>query len=249
MKEKKTIIKKIFNFNNLEIKDIIESTKAIPRYDYKIKTYVDGFEDTGFIRGDKITFKLNITRKNIEDKYMGVQHSKCFPGLFKEFIYIVIDNNNNLIKQNKIFINKKDNEYKFQIYLRNIGILPLKILLISGTFFSPNVDINCQLKCFEKSPIREEMIQKIQNKNKKEKIGPSLIKRIFVNYQNDSDDDEEEEDEKEEKNKDKDKNKDKNKKKYKEDIKGENYFNNHNNNEIINNIEINNEIENIENEE
>ena len=243
---KKTIIQKIFNFNNSEISDIIESTKAIPRYEYKINTYVDGFEDTGFIKGDKITFKLNINRKNIEDKYIGVQHSKCFPGLFKEFIYVVVDNNNNLIRQNKIFINKKENEYKFQINLGSIGILPIKIILIPGTFFASNVAINCQLKCYERSQIREELIQKIENRNKKEKIEPSLVKKIFLNYQNESDDDdEEEEDEEEEKNK--ENNKEKIRKTYKEDINGKNYINNQNNKDIINNIEIDNEIETIEN--
>ena len=244
---KKTIMQKIFNFNNSEINDIIESTKAIPRYDYKVNSYVDGFEDTGFIKGDKITIKLNITRKNIEDKYMGVQHSKCFPGLFKEFIYIVVENNNNLIRQNKIIINKKENEYKFQINIGFIGILPLKIILIPGTFFSSNVAINCQLKCYERSQIREEMIQKIENNNKKEKMEPSLVKRIFSHYQNESDEDDDEEEEVEEEEKNKEKNKVKKKEKENNNVKVEDYFDNQNNNEIINNIEINNEIDNIEN--
>ena len=51
--EKEDILKNILDLKNSEIKDIIEATKAIPRYEYKIKPYVEGFEDTGFIKGDK----------------------------------------------------------------------------------------------------------------------------------------------------------------------------------------------------
>ena len=104
---KKTIMQKIFNFNDSEIKDIIESTKCIPQYEYKVISYVEGYEDTGFLRGDKVTFKLSITRKNKEDKKMGVQHSKCYPELFREFIYILVSNNNNLMRLDKIFIDQK----------------------------------------------------------------------------------------------------------------------------------------------
>jgi len=230
---KKVFMKKIFNFNNSEIKDIIESTKGIPLYEYKIKTYVEGFEDTGFLKGDKVTFKLDIIRKNNEKQIYGVLHSKCFPGLFKEFIYIIVTNNKNLMKQDKIFINKKENEYKFNIILGSAGILPIKIMLVPGTFFLPNTIINCELKCFERSEKREEMIKIIDEKNKKEKMGPSFIQRMFFNNYESSDDEEEDEDD------DKDKNK-----------KGEIKFNNQDieNNDIINNVEVNNEIENIENE-
>ena len=221
---KKTIMEKVFNFNKLEIKDILESTKAIPRYEYKIKTYVDGYEDTGFLKGDKVTFKIDIIRKNEEDKKMGVQHSKYFPGLFNEYIYILVSNNKNLIRLDKILIDKKNNEYKFGIYMASAGMIPIKILLMSATSFQNNGVIDCKIKVFEKSEKREEMIKSIESKNK-EKIKPSFIQRYFFNYQ-DSSDDEEEEDE----------NKENNKKKEIED------------NENINNIEINKDIENIENE-
>ena len=221
---KKTVMEKVFNFNKSEIKDILESTKAIPRYEYKIKTYVDGYEDTGFLKGDKVTFKIDIIRKNEEDKKMGVQHSKCFPGLFNEYIYILVSNNKNIIRLDKILIDKKNNEYKFGIYMASVGVIPIRMLLMSATSFQNNGVIDCKMKIFERSQKREEMIKIIESKNK-EKIKPSFIQRYFFNYQ-DSSDEEEEEDEEKEKNK-------------KEEI--EDYDN-------INNIEINKEKENIENE-
>lgn len=221
---KKTVMEKVFNFNKSEIKDILESTKAIPRYEYKIKTYVDGYEDTGFLKGDKVTFKIDIIRKNEEDKKMGVQHSKCFPGLFNEYIYILVSNNKNIIRLDKILIDKKNNEYKFGIYMASVGVIPIRMLLMSATSFQNNGVIDCKMKIFERSQKREEMIKIIESKNK-EKIKPSFIQRYFFNYQ-DSSDEEEEEDEEKEKNK-------------KEEI--EDYDN-------INNIEVNKEIENIENE-
>ena len=225
---KKTFIKKIFNFNDSETKDIIESTKNIPQYEFKIKAYVDGFDDTEFVVGDKVTFKLDITRKNEENKRIGVQHSKYFPGLFKEFLYILVFNNKNLIKLDKIFINKKENEYKFTINLGAVGIIPIKMVLMSGGFFMPNGIIQCQVKCIERSVKREELIKNIEDKNEKEKFEPSFIQKMFFNYQDSSDDDEEEEDNKiyqanDNKEEEKEINKD---------------------NQIINNIEINNEIEN-----
>ena len=177
--DKKAFIKNIFNFNNTEIKDIIESTKSIPQYECKIKSYVEGFENTGFLKGDKVTFKLNITRKNKEDKKMGVQHSKCYPELFSEFLYIFVSNNNNLIRLDKIFIDKKESEYEFKITIGTIGILPIQIMVIPATIFHPNIVINCELKCFEKSEKREEMIKIIEDKSKKEKIEPSFIKKLF----------------------------------------------------------------------
>ena len=248
--EKKEFIKKMFNFTESEIKDIIESTKSIPHYECKIKSFVDGYENTGFLKGDRVTFKLDITRKNEEDKKMGVQHSKCYPELFSEFLYILISTKNNLIKFDKIFIDKKQSEYEFFINIGYAGILPLQIMVIPATVFQPNIVINCELKCFERSQKREEMIKIIEDKNKNEKYEPSLIQRLFLNYHNlsdDDDDDEEEEDDGDEKNK----NKDKTKKNIKSKLNEENINDNIediDNNNIINNIEINNEIENNENE-
>jgi hypothetical protein len=222
---KKTVMEKVFNFNKSEIKDILESTKAIPRYEYKIKTYVDGYEDTGFLKGDKVTFKIDIIRKNEEDKKMGVQHSKYFPGLFNEYIYILVSNNKNIIRLDKVLIDQKNNEYKFGIYMASAGMIPIKILLMSATSFQNNGVIDCKIKVFEKSEKREEMIKSIESKDK-EKIKPSFIQRYFFNYQDSSDDEEEEADENKEKSK-------------KEEIED---------NENINNIEVNKDIENNENE-
>ena len=192
---KKTIMQKIFNFNNSEIKDIIESTKATPRYEYKIKSYVEGFEDTGFLKGDKLTIKINIIRKNKDEKnIIGVQHSKSFPGLFREFIYISVFNNKNLMRLEKVFIEKKESEYEFKIHLGSVGILPIKIIMTPGAYYSPNTVINCQIKCFEKSKKREELLENLEKINKNEKIGPTLIQRIFYGVENASDDEEEDDD-------------------------------------------------------
>ena len=230
---KKTIMNNIFNFTNNEIKDIIESTKTIPRYEYKIKSYVNGFEDTGFLKGDKLTIKLDIKRKNNEEKnIIGVQHTKFFPGLFREFIYLSVFNKENLMRLDKIFIDKKESEYEFQIHLGAVGVLPIKIILTPGTSYCPNAVIDCKIKCFEKSTKREEILKNIEKINKNEKMGPSLVQRIIYGVENNSDD--EEEDEEENSNKDK-KVSDEN------EIKSES---NINNNETINNVEINN----IENE-
>ena len=226
-------MKNIFNFSDSEIQDIIESTKGIPQYEYKIKTYVDGFEGTGFLKGDKITFKLDIIRKNNENKNFGVLHSKCFPGLFKEFIYIMVINNKNIIRQEKIFIKKKENEFKFVINLGSVGIVKIKIMLMPGAYFVPNTVINCELKCFERSEKREEMLKNIEEKSKNEKMQPSLIQRLFHNYHDLSDDEDEEDDD------------DNNKKEQKSNIhESENNSQDIENNEIINNVEVNNEIEN-----
>ena len=177
--EKLDIIKNVFDFKNSEINDIIEASKVMPRYDYKVKTYVEGFEDTGFIKGDKVTFKIDITRKNKEDKKLGILHSKCFPGIFNEILYAVTFNGKKLLKMDKIKIDKKENEYKFTILINTIGIIPIKIILISGNFFINNDIINCQINALERSEKRDEMMKNIENITKKEKITKNFIQKMF----------------------------------------------------------------------
>ena len=191
--EKQDIIKNIFEFNKTEIKDIIEASNAIPRYEYKIKSYVEGFEDTGFIKGDKVTFKLDITRKYREDKKFGILHSNCFPGIFKEFIYIVVFNGKEVLKMDKIYIDKKENEYYFHIFLGLVGTIPIKILVIPGNYYLYNDVINCEIKCEDKSGKREEMIKNIDNANKNEKIEKSYAQQIISSIYGVEDEDEEEE--------------------------------------------------------
>ena len=191
--EKQDIIKNIFEFNKTEIKDIIEASNAIPRYEYKIKSYVEGFEDTGFIKGDKVTFKLDITRKYREDKKFGILHSNCFPGIFKEFIYIVVFNGKEVLKMDKIYIDKKENEYYFHIFLGLVGTIPIKILVIPGNYYLYNDVINCEIKCEDKSEKREEMIKNIENANKNEKIEKSYAQQIISSIYGVEDEDEEEE--------------------------------------------------------
>ena len=227
--EKEDILKNIFEFKNSEIKDIIEASKAIPRYEYKVKSYVEGFEDTGFLRGDKVTFKIDITRKNKEDKKFGFLHSKNYPGIFNEFIYIVIFNGNNVIKMDKLNINKKDNEYKFNIVLGHLGVIPFKIFLISGTFLLFNDVIECEINCEEKNEKRNEMMNNIEKITKHEKIGKSFVQEIISSfYRFDEDEDEEEESEDNEANDNKEANK-----------------NNEENNGNINSNAINNEANQI----
>ena len=198
--EKEDILKNIINFKNSEIKDIIEASKAIPRYEYKVNSYVEGFEDTGFIKGDKVTFNIDITRKYSEDKKFGILHSKYFPGIFDEFLYIIIFNGNNLIKMDKIFINKKENNYKFHILLNTLGNIPIKIVIINGTFLLFNDVINCQIKCEERSEKRDEMMKNIESITKHEKIEKSLFQKIISDFYGLGDNDEEEESEDEEAN-------------------------------------------------
>ena len=191
--EKQDIIKNIFDFKKSEIKDIIQASKAMPRYEYKIKSYVEGFEDTGFVKGDKVTFKLDITRKNKEDKKFGILHSNCFPGIFEEFLYIIVFNGNNILKMDKVYINKKENEYYFHIMIGLVGIIPIKILVIPGNYYLYNDVINCEIKGENKSEKREEMIKNIEIANKNEKIEKSYAQQIISSFYGVQDDDEEEE--------------------------------------------------------
>ena len=193
--EKEDIIKNIFDFKKSQIKDITEASKGIPRYEYKIKSYVEGFEDTGFIKGDRITFKLDITRKIEDDKKYGLMHSNCFPGIFDEFIHIIIFNGNNLLKMDKIYINKKENEYFFHIFMNTTGIISIKILIIPGTHYLNNDVINCEIKCEERSEKREEMLKKIEDVTKNEKIEKSYFQEIMSSIYGGEDEDEEEENE------------------------------------------------------
>ena len=191
--EKQDIIKNIFEFKKSEIIDIIEASKAIPRYEYKVKSYVEGFEDTGFIKGDKVTFKLDIIRKHNEDKKLGILHSNCFPGIFEEFIYIIVFNGNDILKMDKIYINKKENEYYFHIFIGLVGTIPIKILVVPGNYYLCDDVINCEIKSEDKSEKREEMIKIIENANKNEKIAKSYAQQIISSIYGVGDDDEEEE--------------------------------------------------------
>ena len=205
--EKEDILKTIFEFKNSQIKDIVEATKAIPRYEYKMNTYVEGFEDTGFIKGDKITFKIDIKRLNGIDKIFGMQHSKCFPEFFNEFIYAFIYNGNSLMKLDKIFIKGNNTEYKFNITMACVGIIPIKIILVQGAFFMPHGVINCQIKCEEKSEKRDEMMKKLDNITKEEKIEKSFVQNLLESFIGVQDDDEEESEDDEVNNKEEEKEK------------------------------------------
>ena len=208
--EKEDILKNILDLKNSEIKDIIEATKTLPRYEYKIKPYVEGFEDTGFIKGDKVTFKLDITRKNEADKKYGILHSKIYPGVFNEFIYAVVFNGKNVIKMDKIFIDKKETEYKFHIVINFIGNIPIKIMIISGNFLVYNDIINCEIKCEKNSEKRDEMMKKIEETNKHEKYKKSYLQKMIDDFYGVDVDEEEENEEEEIVNNEKEKDEEKN---------------------------------------
>jgi len=98
----------------------------------------------------------------------------------------------------KIFIDKKENEYKFSIIFNSVGIIPIKIILLSGNFLLNNDVINCQIKCEEKNEKRDEMMKNVENMTKHEKIGKSFIQKMIDDFYGIEDYDEEEELEEEE---------------------------------------------------
>ena len=106
-------MKKVFNFTDEQISEIIDATHSIPQYEYKIRHYVDGFENTDIIPQDILTYKIIITRKNVGKLNLGIGHSKYFPGLFNECIYFNVLTGERVASQEKVLIDKKVTEYIF----------------------------------------------------------------------------------------------------------------------------------------
>ena len=80
-----------------------------------------GFEDTDIILKDIVTYKITIIRKNAEELKLGIGHSKYFPGLFNECLYINVSAGERILSQEKIIIDKNVTEYNFQIKMGQIG--------------------------------------------------------------------------------------------------------------------------------
>ena len=73
-----------------QINEIIASTHSIPQYEYKIKHYVENFEDTDIIPDDTVTFKIIITRKNVGKLNVGITHSKYYVNKSLSFSFLKI---------------------------------------------------------------------------------------------------------------------------------------------------------------
>ena len=204
--EKKIFLKKIFNFTDEQIAEILEAASAIPQYEYKIKHYVEGFEDTDVIPDDLVTTKITITRKNVGKLSLGVGHSKYFPGLFNECIYITILNGERIINQDKILIDKKVTEYTFPLKIIYTGLNHLRFSLRGSCSYGLNENLDGSIDCVSKSEKRKKLIESI--KKRKEKLPLSYFQEMLkesgftINVEDsDSDDEEEEDEQKKEENK------------------------------------------------
>ena len=205
--DKAKFLKKIFNFSDNEIKEIIDVGHSIPQYEYKFKKYVEGFEDTEILQNDLVTYKFTITRKNIGKLSLGIGHSKYFPGLFNECLYVTaLIADNQIISQEKIIIDKKITEYEFKIKISHLGELPIIFSIMPSTYYGLNELVRSNLDSVDKSEKRDLMLKNIDKR--KEKIPLSYFQEMLkdAGMYVESDSDEEEEEEKQD---DKEKNKEK----------------------------------------
>ena len=205
--DKKIFLKKIFNFDDEQINEIIASTHSIPQYEYKIKHYVENFENTDIIPDDTVTFKITIIRKNVGKLNVGITHTKYFPGLFNECIIFTVmtGKNGTIVAQEKVKITKKVTEFKLPIKVITVGENIIKFSAKPSCTYGLNDVIDGTIQCVAESEKRKKLLEDINKR--KEKIPLSYmqeaLKEAGIPVQNDSDSDEEEEDDDE---KDKDKN-------------------------------------------
>ena len=223
---KKIFLKKVFNFTDEQILEIIEVSHTIPQYEYKIKHSVEGFENTDIIPNDIVTFNITITRKNVGKLQLGIGHSKFFPGLFNECIYFAIIIGDRIIRQETVQINKKETHFIFPIRIVNVGKNIIKFKASPSSSYGQNEEIEATIECIAKSKRRKELMDLFEKRKRKEKLPLSLIQQTLkengFKIMSDSDDDEEEEED-DNKNKEENKEKGKNENKVKkEDFKEEN---------------------------
>jgi translocation protein SEC63 len=194
---KKIFLKKVFNFTDEQIAEIIDSTHSIPQYEYKIKYYVDGYEDTDIIPQDIVTYKITVTRKNVGKLTLGIGHSKYFPGLFNECLYFNVLNGDRVISQEKVLIEKKVTEYKFPIKIVHTGKNVITFSIKPSCTYGLNEKIEGNIECIAKSEKRNQLMDSI--KKRKVKLPLSLLEEALQSQgfklNDDSDDDEEEEEE------------------------------------------------------
>ena len=214
--DKKKFLKKIFNFSEEQIEEIIEATHSIPQYEYKIKHYVDSFEDTDILPQDIVTYKITITRKNVGKLNLGIGHSKYFPGLFNECIYFTVLTGERVASQEKVLIDKKVTEYTFPIKIIYTGKNPIKFSVMPSCSYGQNEVIDGTIECVAKSEKRKNLMDSINKRKVKLPLSyfQEMLKESGLKINVDSDDDEEEEEEpnKKEENKENKENKEEDKK-------------------------------------
>ena len=227
---KKIFLKKIFNFNDEQINEIIESTHSIPQYEYKIKHIVEGFEDSDIIPNDTVTFKITITRKNVGKLNVGIVHSKHFPGLFNECIIFTVltGEQQTIVAQEKVKINKKVTEFTLPMKVIYVGENKINFSAKPSCTYGLNEVIDGNIHCMAESEKRKKILESI--KKRKEKIPLSFMQEAFkeagLKVNNDSDSEEEDEEEDQSK-----KEENKNNENLKEENKDENINKNAVNNE------------------
>ena len=200
-------MKNTFKFDDEQINEIIASTHSIPQYEYKIKHYVENFENTDIIPDDTVTFKITIIRKNVGKLNVGITHTKYFPGLFNECIIFTVmtGKTGTIVAQEKVKITKKVTEFKLPIKVITVGENIIKFSAKPSCTYGLNDVIDGTIQCVAESEKRKKLLEDINKR--KEKIPLSYmqeaLKEAGIPVQNDSDSDEEEEDDDE---KDKDKN-------------------------------------------
>ena len=219
--DKKRFLKKIFNFNDDQISEIIESSQCIPQYEYKVKSYVEGFEDTDVIPQDIVTFKIIIKRKNVGKLNIGIGHSKYFPGLFNECIYFTVLTGERVAHQEKIIIDKKVNEYVFPIKIINAGINSITFSVMPSCTYGLNEVIRENVECISNSEKRKKLMDSINKRKEKLPLSAfqQALKEAGFRINEDSDEDEEEDDDETTKKED---NQEKNESNHIEEIKEEN---------------------------
>ena len=195
--DKKRFLKKIFNFNDEQISEIIEVSHSIPQYEYKVKYYVEGFEDTDVIPQDIVTFKIIVKRKNLGKLNLGIGHSKYFPGLFNECIYFTVLTGERVAHQEKIIIDKKINEYIFPIKIVYAGINPIIFSVMPSCSYGQNEVIKENIECIPHSEKRKKLMESINKRKEKLPLSyfQEMLKEAGFKIDEDSDEDEEEEEE------------------------------------------------------
>ena len=197
--EKKIFLKKIFKFNDQQIKEIIASTHSIPQYEFKIKSFVENLEDTDIIPQDTVTFKITITRKDVGKLNVGIVHTKYFPGLFNECIYFTVltGEQETIVAQEKVKIEKKITEFTLPIKIIYVGENKIKFSAKPSCTYGLNNVIDGTIQCVADSEKRKKLLEAVNKK--KEKIPLSFmqeaLKEAGLNFTNDSDSDEEEDEE------------------------------------------------------
>jgi len=204
--DKKIFLKKIFNFDDEQINEIIACTHSIPQYEYKIKHYVENFENTDIIPDDTVTFKIIITRKNVGKLNVGITHTKHFPGLFNECIIFTVitgENPGTIVAQEKVKITKKVTEFILPIKVVTVGKNVVKFSAKPSCTYGLNDVIDGTFQCVAESEKRKKLLEDI--KKRKEKIPLSYMQEALkeaglpVNNDSDSDEEEEEDDDKDKK--------------------------------------------------